>query len=421
MKRGLALVAVIVALVFLLALPLACGGGGGGGESRSGDDDDDDTIPSTDDDDATPDDDDATPGDDDDTGDDDASPDDDDDDDDDDPTDQFVAHIVTTDGFAIASVADPNDQDIIYMLMQHEGYLGADPKHHLTVLNAATPQIEQTLPLPGRPIDIALDPEGETLWVVIDVEEYVMWIELDDMSTGVVELEGEGASVEVGGNGRVYVPTDFIGIEVLDEHNKSFMAHVEHDPFERISNATHIEIDRDRNLAYVATPDVPSDLQRLDITDNTLTILEAAEHWSLGHSSQDLVLSPDGEMLIFLATDMIGEDDTLPVLNPQDFTDVMAEFNIGRGPKEVVFFPDMSYAVGINQRYGDELLSVVDVNTWDTVKQLDFKPVANDDGRDDDIRHISMDFDGEWLVLCGCDFSYESGHFYMVPVSQLTD
>ena len=178
--------------------------------------------------------------------------------------------------------------------------------------------------------DIAIAPSLRKLFV-LSPNGYNSYLNIVDMDTGTIELETTvgGASIAVDENSQTLFTADS-GIS-------------------------------------------PSRIFKYAFTEGELTLVQSMRS---GGNGRKINISPDGAHVVLPCGGGNGPGDTIYDYDAADLNYVLGEWDVGYYPKLAAFSPDNSILYGINGYYYDQYLYVMDAETYQQIRKLEFPNAA---------------------------------------------
>lgn len=142
-----------------------------------------------------------------------------------------------------------------------------------------------------------------------------------------------------------------------------------------IIGGASIAIDESSQTLFTADSGLsPSTIFKYAVVEGDLTLVQSLRS---GGNGRRINISPDGAHVVLPCGGGNGPGYTIYDYDAADLNNVLGEWDVGTYPKSAAFSPDNSILYGTNGSYYDQFLYVMDAETYQQIRKLEF-PNAGD-------------------------------------------
>jgi DNA-binding beta-propeller fold protein YncE len=246
---------------------------------------------------------------------------------------QLLYTISTVSQKIVDAVSLPDSEPVAmaYSAADKALYIVSADSTKITVFDIPTTTISQ-IPFSeaGLGRDIAVAPSLRLLFV-LSPNGYNSYLSIVDMDTGSIELE-----TTVGG--------------------------------------ASIACDESSQTLFTANSGLsPSTIFKYVFTEGEVTLVQSLRS---GGNGRKINISPDGAHVVFPCGGGNGPGYTIYDFDAADLNNVLGEWDVGTYPKLAAFSPDNNILYGTNGSYYDQYLYVMDAQTYQQIRKLEFPNAA---------------------------------------------
>lgn len=190
----------------------------------------------------------------------------------------------------------------------HRLYVTNEVSGDMTVIDATTDKVIETVPLGKRPRGIHPSPDGKYIYVALSGSP-IAGPDVDESTLPPPDKSADG-----------------IGVFDVQQNKLVRMIHAGSDP-------ENFDVSNDGKQIYVSNEDA-AEVSIIDVASGTVT-----KSLKLGEQPEGVKVTPDGK-LVYITSEETG---TISVLDPVSGK-ILKTFKVGHRPRSVAFFPDGSRA-----------------------------------------------------------------------------